>query len=256
MYTKADVISSLRLCGIKEGDILFSHSNVGFFGIPDGIKYSDELCALINDAIFSVIGASGTLVVPSFSYSFGNDKKDKIFDVINTKTSMGIFSEYIRNLPESKRSHDPMFSVSAIGSNAIDLTAHVSSECFGKDSFWDRFYKIEGKICNFNFDYGSTFVHYVEKMLSVPYRKDHIFTGVIVAPDGKQEESSVTFFCRNLEDNGAEAKFERFNALAKEKYEKRSSVGRGEIVVITAQETYKLIADTMLTQPNFLTLDG
>ncbi len=251
-YTKQDISAALVECGVKAGDVLFSHSNIGYWGTLDGSETDEETCASIYDAIFDVIGDSGTLIVPTFTYSFGGSKKCKIFDVENTKSMMGVFAEYVRQLPNSWRSYDPMFSVSAVGARAMELTNEVPVECFGDDSFWARFLKMEGKICNFNFDSGSTLIHFVEKQLSVPYRKDYDFSGTIVTSDDIETEKTVVFFCRDLADSGAVAKFERFDVLAREHYSKTAVVGRGEVVVISAQETFDLIENTLPSEPNFL----
>ena len=84
---------------------------------------------------------------------------------------------------------------------------------YGEDSFFDRFYKVGGKICNFNnFDAGSTFVHYVERKLGVPYRFDKTFLGQISNGE-KLKKSKGTIFVRILED-GTQAKFEEFDKIA------------------------------------------
>ena len=122
-----------------------------------------------------------------------------------------MFSEYIRNDAKSKRSNDPNFSVSAIGENAEYFTQHCQSHSFGKDSFWERYLRKNGKFCNFNFDSGSTFFHYVEKLLGVPYRYD--------------------------------------KELKKAKI---SNLGKGQIVCISAKNTFDLIKNEIISNPNFL----
>lgn len=250
-YTHAEFVNALRECGISKGDVVFNHSNIGFFGMPEGAKNATDTCRIITSAIFEVIGESGTFVVPTFTYSFGSDKVEKVFDIENSSSGMGIFAEYIRKLPEAKRSADPMFSVAAVGKKAEELTKNISTECFGKDSFWDRFYKFGGKICNFNFDSGSTFIHYVEKCLNVPYRKNYKFSGKI-----NGQEKTFIYFARDLESKTAYPRFERFDQLAKQKYSKTAKLGRGEIVMITATDTYNLIKDTLDKEPDFLTEAG
>lgn len=255
-FTKQEFIKGLRSCGIEPGDTLFCHSNIGFFGFMSGADNTDETCEGMLEGIFEVLGNSGTFVVPSFTYSFGKDKHEKVFDVQNSKAiSMGVFAEYIRNSADSIRSRDPMFSVSAVGKKAGPLTRNISDECFGKDSFWDRFVKCNGKVCNFNFDSGSTLIHYFEKKLQVPYRKDITFSGKII-DNGKSTNKSVTFFCRDLHDPESSSSFEKFNQYAKQKYTQTVSVGRGSIVVISADETYKLIEKRIADEPNFLTKRG
>ena len=256
IYTKEEFKAGLRSSGIEPGDTLFCHSNIGFFGFLKGLESNNDICENLLECIFEVIGRDGTFVVPTFTYSFGSDKERKVFDVQKSDAkSMGVFAEYIRNLDNSVRSHDPMFSVSAVGSKAEYLTKNVSNEFFGTDSFWDRFVECNGKICNFNFDSGSTLIHYFEKKLQVPYRKDLRFSGTIV-DSGKTEDKTITFFCRDLNDPQSASKFERFDRYAKQKYTQTASVGRGVIVAITADQTYTLIKNTITDEPNFLTKKG
>jgi aminoglycoside 3-N-acetyltransferase len=252
-YTKSDFKNSLKVCGIKKGDTLFCHSNIGFFGFLEGAETTNQLCAQLLDVIFDVIGETGTFVVPSFTYSFGSDKQEKVFDVKNTPAkSMGIFSEFVRTNSEARRSCDPMFSVSAIGYKAERLVNNISDDCFGKGSFWDRFYAEKGKICNFNFDSASTFIHYVEKKLNVDYRYDQEFSGEIIS-NNRRFEKKVIYFCRPLNRSEYRANFTKFDEYAKDKYSKISRVGRGSVIVITAYETEQLINEKIRHEPYFLT---
>jgi aminoglycoside 3-N-acetyltransferase len=251
-YSKKELVAALKASGIQAGDTVFSHSNIGFFGMPEGAGDPGSACKIILDAILGVLGKEGSFVVPSFTYSFGADKAEKIFDVRNTPSAMGIFAEYVRKLPEAKRSLDPMFSISALGAKARELTENIGDECFGPESFWARLHKLGGKICNFNFDSGSTLIHYVEKCLNVPYRKDYELSGKVIA-GGKSYPKTIIYFARDLASKTAYPRFERFDELAKKKYAKTSQLGRGEIVTITANDTYKLIEETLPIESNFLT---
>lgn len=161
-YTYNDIVSVLKKLQIKEGDNLFIHSNIGFFGKLEGCSSADELCRNFFEAIEEVIGEGGTVVVPTFTYSFCNDE---VFDVENTPTKCGMLPEYIRKLERTVRSEDPNFSVAAYGKNAEFYTKDLTNESFGKGSFWERFMSTHGKIVCMNFDSGSTFVHFVERKI-------------------------------------------------------------------------------------------
>jgi aminoglycoside 3-N-acetyltransferase len=205
---------------------------------------------MVYEAILDVIGEEGTLVVPTFTYSFSGGK---VFDPDNTPSDCGIFTEYIRKRAESFRSEDGNVSVAAIGRMAYELTAEVPENAYGEDSFFDRFYKAGGKVCNLNFDAGSTFIHYIERLNNVYYRFDKTFEGVLVK-DGKESRRKSTIWVRKFEIEGSVAAFEKFDELAtKTGYYKRKSVGRGFIGVMTASDVEKLIAETIEEYPNFLT---
>ena len=88
-YTQEDLENAFISVGLKEGDIVFSHSNIGFFGRPQGGQSVQYVFDLILAALFEVIGKEGTLVVPTFTYSFS---KGEIFDLYNTVSECGTFS--------------------------------------------------------------------------------------------------------------------------------------------------------------------
>ncbi len=248
-YTIQNILDSLRQVGLKKGDNVFTYSNLGFFGKLKNAETSEVYCNAFKDAIFKIIGDRGTLVVPVFSYSFCNAAK---FNVLTTPSVCGMFSEYIRNDAKSKRSNDPNFSVSAIGENAEYFTQHCQSHSFGKDSFWERYLRKNGKFCNFNFDSGSTFFHYVEKLLGVPYRYDKEFKGFLKL-DNKYVEKVFVHYVYDKEkpENGPD--FEKFHKKAIElKKVKISNLGKGQIVCVSAKNTFDLIKNEIVTNPNFL----
>jgi aminoglycoside 3-N-acetyltransferase len=235
-YTKSDIVGALREVGIKKGDIIFSHMNLGFFGIPDGGLTEERLFKFFYEAIFEVLGDEGLLIVPTFTYSF---TKGEIFDPDGTPSKMGLFPEMLRKLKGSVRTLDPIFSVCLHG-NIKKLFKNgnviISTECFGKGSIWDFMLQKKAKICNFNLDAGSTFIHYVEKLFNVPYRYDKDFEGITIL-QGKEIPHRVTYFVRDLNYFPNFPKFDRF--VREKGYAKMARVGRGSIVSISCQDVYK-----------------
>jgi len=238
-YNQKDIEDSLIRVGIRKGDIIFSHMNLGFFGIPEGGMSEDNLFEIFYKAIFNVLGEKGVLIVPTFSYTFAS--KGQKFDIDNTPSKMGFFAEKIRKLSNSARTNDPMFSVAMSGNikKIFPDKVSVSSQCFGDNSIWDLMYKNNAKICNFNVDSGSTYIHYVEKKHNVPYRFDKLFSGVVT--NGEKEYSSeVLFFCRKLKYLPNFTKFDYYvksNAIAKV-----AKLGRGSLVSISCKDTSKVFA--------------
>ena len=55
---------------------------------------------------------------------------------------------------------DPNLSIAIIGKNKKYLSKNPTTNSYSKNSFFDRFFKIKGKICNLNQDITSTFIHY------------------------------------------------------------------------------------------------
>ena len=249
-YTKADLASCLAGLPLSAGDVVFSHSNAGFFGRMEGARTGAEICTALAEAILARIAPGGTLVAPTFTYSFPSKE---VFDVQNTGSKMGAFAEWLRRHPEAHRSADPCYSVAALGARAVELTRSVSENSFGPDSFFDRFCKAGGKILNMNFDAGSTLVHYVERELHVPYRFDKVFQGTI-RENGVDRSASSVIWVRYLSDDALSAAFEPFDKLARSRgLFPTQPLGRGAIGVISARDTYDLIEQTLPARPWFLT---
>jgi aminoglycoside 3-N-acetyltransferase len=253
-YDVKTVVSALLAVGLKAGDTVFCHSNIGFFGIPEGIPSKETAFKIFLKAFQEVLTPKGTLVVPTFTYSFA---RNEIFDRKHSPSKCGVFAEMLRELPKSVRSNDPMFSVAAIGARAHELTRDLPPECFGQNCFWDRFLKAQGIICNLNFDAGSTFIHYVEKYFQVPYRYDKVFSGTF-RENGYECTGEVIFFCqKNLNDVSTTAAFETFDRFARQLGIVRTrKIGRGAVVAITAADTYNLIEKMLPRFPDLLIARG
>lgn len=251
-YTKEDIVHSLRHVGITKGNNIFIHSNIGFFGRLEDADNPDDFYRIFKDAIFSIIGKEGTLVVPTFSYSYC---WNRVFDKMNTPGICGFLSEKVRMDPEAIRSDDANFSIAALGKNARYFTEIIPPHSFEENSFWGRFLKENGIICNFNFDSGSTFLHYVEKSLNVDYRYDKKFTGKTIT-DGKVTESFFYHYVCDHDKPQDMPNFEKFDRLAKQQgISKTADLGKGQIVAISARDTFNFVREQLKTDPRFL-LDG
>lgn len=248
-YTKADLKAALDSLPLERGDVVFCHSNLGFFGRAEGVTDSNALCEMFFDAIMERIGPNGTLCVPTFTYSF---PRGEVYDPMAGSPEMGMFSEWVR--VKGWRSPDPCYSVAAIGDEAQELTEYAPENSFDSQaSFWARFRDLNGKILNLNFDAGSTFVHYVERDMNVPYRFDKTFMGVVREGGTSHLARRSTIWVRYLDD-ALEARFEAFDALARGcGLFHTVKLGRGEMGVIGANETYGLIYNTLPSRPWFLT---
>ena len=69
-YSYEDIVKCLKNVGLKNGDKIFIHSNIGFFGKLKDANDSSKYYENFKTAIFEIIGSEGTLVVPTFTYSF------------------------------------------------------------------------------------------------------------------------------------------------------------------------------------------
>jgi aminoglycoside 3-N-acetyltransferase len=173
--------------------------------------------------------------------------------VQGSPSTSGIFTEMIRQHPLAIRSLDPIFSVTGIGEKASILLNNVGEECFGVESFWDRFYLADGKFVNMNMDTGNTFIHYVERTLNVPYRFNKTFHGVI--KNGTElYESKAIYFVRDLNKPHDEPDFRKFDTGFRKSHEfvKSTKIGRGIILSFQSRDVFSFIKKNLSDDSKYL----
>lgn len=253
MITRSDIIAALVAAGVEPGMTVFSHANIAFFGRVEGGGSMDDLIPIMLSTFAEVLGPDGTLVLPVFTYSFGSDKIDKVFDRQHTLSTTSSMGNWLVAHGQGARSADPMLSVVASGGKAEALTADIDPICFGADSIWARLHADDALICNLNLDSGTTYLHWVERELGVPYRSDIAMSGTII-DHGQRRPAEVIYTGRALDDEGAVAKFEAYHATAiNQGISRRVSLGRGQIVVQSARKAKALLAEQLAQNPHFLT---
>lgn len=178
-----DIYNMLKEVEADQCETLFIHSDI-MFGMPiRGIKRKELLWALYDQ--INALGVKN-LIVPTFTYSFCNNVD---YDIANSKTSMGALNEFIRNLDGRFRTEDPLLSVS-VPETLKPLFDHVSGHSLGLGSALDIIHNMDDvKFLFFGAEMGEcfTYIHYVEKMLDVPYRFDMLFEGNVIYLDGTRK---------------------------------------------------------------------
>lgn len=125
------MINTLRDVGVEKDAHLLVHSSLRAVGEIDG--GADALL----DALLNVVGKDGTLVMPSFCYSW--DIPKPYYDARNTPGKTGMLTEIFRSRPDTERSLNPTHSVLASGKRAGEfLLNHLEKEALGIDSPIDR----------------------------------------------------------------------------------------------------------------------
>jgi aminoglycoside 3-N-acetyltransferase len=170
-FSKRDLVQALIDSGLEQDDLVYLSCRLFGIGLIEGITDRETFLTQIYEAIRAVIGTNGTLVVPTFTQQVGGYGVD--FHYETTPCQTGIFSEWVRNHPQSIRSLHPVFSVAAMGPRAEDVCHDVSPVAFGWDSAFDRMHQIGGKLVCLGFDYYTGHIvstmHYVETRSGVPY---------------------------------------------------------------------------------------
>ena len=193
------VIDILKNLGVAPGDGLLVHSAVQFLGWPvGGVR-------MYSEAILAVIGPNGTLVVPTFNFGFARGER---YDPQETPSvGMGAFSEFVRRLPDARRTSHPMQSIAAVGRYATDLAGRDTLSAFDPGSAFERMLELDFKLLLLGADERAvSMFHYSEQRASVPYRYWKDFTGEVHTPEGWQVKTYRMFVARPGAEPPADAR--------------------------------------------------
>ncbi len=232
------IIDKLKSIGASDCDMLFIHSDISF-GLPiKGMKRNEYLNALYQCLL--QLGVP-TLVFPTFTYSFCNNE---VYDVLNSKTSMGALNEFARQQKDAVRSVDPLLSMVAIGENNHVFEGNLGHHSLGIDGGFGRIHRTNNvKFLFFGADFGKcfTYVHFVEKVLDVPYRFDMKFSGKII--DKNRNSIDDIHYIHTACGGVLPADFPYFEDELKAKgYLKVAKLGNLNAACVSEKDAYREIA--------------
>jgi aminoglycoside N3'-acetyltransferase len=182
-YNLDDIIQSLKNAGLEEGNSAYFSTSLGLLGIAEDVSSQEELNALFFKAIKQVLGPNGTLIVPTYSYTFGPSTKanPSVFDPQTTPAEIGPFPNFILKQPGVVRALEPMMSMAALGPNSEKLFKNLPHTSYGADSTYERMLSISNMKC-VSIGLGpnwTPFIHYADWLARVPHRYDKLFYGGI-----------------------------------------------------------------------------
>lgn len=249
----ADVTDAFRQCGVAPGDTLMLHSDaIVAAQFAGGLAAAARIDMLI-DAVLAALGSDGTLVMPTFTYSF---TRGEDFDPAASPSTVGAVTERFRRRPGVRRSANPLFSVAAFGRLAPDFAASAAEDCFGPGSAFDLLLHHDGVIACLGCALDRiTFVHYVEQREKVDYRYLKRFEGAILR-DGAREAAAVDYLVRDLSretptDLGRLA--ERLRATGRLR---SAPVGRFGLAVVAARDFLDAAGGLLAEDPAALIREG
>jgi aminopeptidase-like protein/aminoglycoside N3'-acetyltransferase len=253
-WGRSDLVRAFQSVGIGPGDTVYFQVCHETLGAADGVATDTDLAQLLYAGLRDVVGPAGTIVVPSYTFSFC---RQEIFDPAETPTLVGPWNtftalpEYVRRLPDAIRSCDPIFSNAGIGPRAAELLTHVPPESLGEDSIHARMRRVGGKICILGIGlFEAIFRHYVESVCRVPWRFDKLFTGKI-RQNGVERKTGWLYNVRIRVPNGDPAG-EALEALARQSGVCRAAmVGPGEMVAVDAEAYFELASRELARDPWF-----
>ncbi len=251
-YGAEDVLAVLKEIGADDCETLFIHSDLLFGRAPTDFNRREYLGILYQ--VIEKLEVRN-VIVPAFTYSFCN-KED--FDVRASRTSMGAFSEFVRRKEGRYRTHDPLLSVSVplCLKRRFEQVGHHS---LGEGSAFDILHTMDGvKFLFLGARQGEcfTYVHYVEKMLDVPYRFDMAFQGRVKDEEGKVEERTQTIHTRCYGVRLPESYDYFEQRLIEEGYVKKKRFGDSFVSCLAETDAYQQIIRAVRENPNYFVPDG
>ncbi len=232
--TYREILDALLAVEADKCDVLLLHTAMEFGMLSKDIKRK-ELCEIIFDIICQ-LGVK-TLVFPTFSFSFAN-KED--YDVLRSKSSMGMLNEYVRKREDAVRSLDPLLSVCVVGENK-SLADIDGDSSMGPGSFYDRLHHTENvKIAFLGADElnCNTHLHFVEEYMKVPYRYHLAMTGQIIDYNGiaKQDTHKLFVTYKHVIPSGHR---EFYDELIQENKMKKVFVGNSSISCFREEDIFE-----------------
>lgn len=223
------------------------HSDLRRFGIVrDGAgRLALTLSpALLYEALREVLGHEGTVVVPTFSYSW---TRGQVYNPATSPSFEGSFSEYVRTLPGARRSLHPLMSVAAMGPEAGALLDGVDDTSFGKGSPFGRMHRADIKhltvgvsVCSFS--------DYVQWACRVPYRYAKRFAGVVEVQGRRREV--VCEHCVRYPDQGLDAK-PIFEVLEEDRSGciRRTELEGVDLRAVSSSDLFELMRSRLVLDP-------
>ena len=229
--------------GVSHGDLLLIHSDIRLLGMVE-----NGLAGILT-ALRTAVGDEGTLVMPTFTFSFC---RGEVFDVQRTPSGTGVLTEALRTKPDAFRSVHANHSFAAIGLRAREVLTMTDKSSFGPGSVFRNFLRKKAKILLIG-TFVNSFVHFVEQKVGVEYRYNKDFHG-IVCDKGREYEDTFTMYVRRQDLEGTE---EEDRKLAREAFFD-SKACRGELFqygvhrLFWAHDYCDFLMDKLVKDPLYL----
>lgn len=214
---KKDFNSYIKTIGIKPGDTIYLGTNLGktfssykkdLFEDENILSIKNKCSGLILNSLKELVGNKGTIIVPTFSFSFISQKR---FNIKSTPSTLGFFENFFLKQPKIKRSAHPINSISVWGNKKILEPCGTFS--FGANSPFSNFLDHNVKFVNIGCKWieTCTYVHHLEHLNGINHRFYKPTTGKVVLNGFSKIDTYYNLVRFNsLKSNKAEYKIEKF----------------------------------------------
>jgi len=191
-FGKAQLVEHLRDLGVKKGSVLMAHVSYKSIAPIDGTPLT------VIEALLEAVGDSGTLIVPTFTFSFCETRK---WNRQESPSESGFITELARNQSNAKRSCHPIYSVAAFGEKSDDYKACNDKNGIGDQSPFRLLVKHDAimSLIGVGYNQGFPLGHHIEWKQNVDYRVLKKFRGVVI-DNNVVSENDYSMSARNLEE--------------------------------------------------------
>ncbi|MBE6789305.1 MAG: AAC(3) family N-acetyltransferase [Ruminococcaceae bacterium] len=188
--TKDQIVFSLKLGGIENGDVVLMHSALSSIGFVEGGADA------VIDAVLEAVGEEGTFAVSTMAFNHPYDPE-------NDKSTVGIISEVHRLRKNSIRSLRPVHCINAIGAKAEELTRDhdkCATNC-GVGSPYLKLRDMNGKIILLGVDNNrNTTLHAIEDIMDSVYLESRVFPAPKYVEGYENKTIEINKFCPGHRD--------------------------------------------------------
>jgi len=247
--TQKRMEEDLARLGVSQGMLLTVHSSLSSIGHVEGGAEA------VIDAFLAVLGPSGTLMAPTFTYCFKNENGSPVFDPENTPSLTGRISETLRRRPGSVRSLHPTHSVAALGPLAEKLTSgHMSSTPFGLNSPFHHLAKNDGWILLLGCGHDTnSFIHVIEVIAGLKYVRVFCWTHKGMLPEAEFVQDGEVKTLAVFECPGCSNSFPRIeDALRARGMTREGTVGEAPCQLFRATDLADAVGELLSEEPTSL----
>ena len=247
--TREQISEALQELGLPGGAIVFVHSSMSSIGHVEGGAEA------LVDAFLQVLTPSGTLAAPAFTFSHSGRAKP-VFDPAIDPSEMGRLTEETRTRPGAHRSNHLLHSVAALGRQAAEIAANHGPSAWAADGpFW-KLYELDAYILLLGVPYlRCTFIHLLEQLVQVPYRRWREVEAFVRDPDGTLRELPTLVYSPKPGFAGND--FNKLGVLLEEKgLAQVGQVGNAVARLFRARDAFELGLAQYRVDPSIFLRDG
>ena len=187
----------------------------------------------------AAVGPAGTLLVPTYNHDL---RSGEPFDVRHTPTITGALGEAARTNPAFVRTAHPLHSMAVAGAGARELVTADERSSFGPASPFAFMLRHEARILALDIDvtYALTYIHHVEELERVTYRRWHDLAIDHTALDGTRGRTTYRLYGKRPGHMNTTARLEA--ALLERGALRQGSLGPLRYSVVEVAALHRLLA--------------